>query len=135
MEARRTAGLNSAPPCSWSLSPPSELKEAPAHALSANAGFVTFGLCLKTHIFSYLFICCCHHYYSVFISAVIFPRHVEGQKLDRTVWSLSTFHAYVSYHVKVGLPSTKLLQFHVSHFIFVYSVMTNAYVEIFISPV
>ncbi|KAF7801307.1 actin-related protein 2/3 complex subunit 2A [Senna tora] len=73
VEARRTAGLNNAPPCSWSLSPPMELKEAPSHALSANSGFVTF---------------------------VIFPRHVEGHKLDRTVWSLSTFHAYVSYHVK-----------------------------------
>lgn len=36
-------------------------------------------------------------------NAVIFPRHVEGKKLDRTVWNLSTFHAYVSYHVKVGL--------------------------------
>lgn len=34
-------------------------------------------------------------------NVVIFPRHVEGRKLDRTVWSLSTFHAYVSYHVKV----------------------------------
>ncbi|XP_054819457.1 actin-related protein 2/3 complex subunit 2A-like isoform X4 [Prosopis cineraria] len=73
VEARRTGGLYNAPPCSWSLSPPSELKEAPAHALSANAGFVTF---------------------------VILPRHVQGQKLDRTVWNLSTFHAYVSYHVK-----------------------------------
>ena len=40
---------------------------------------------------------------NIFKSAVIFPRHVEGQKLDRTVWSLSTFHAYVSYHVKVGV--------------------------------
>ncbi|KAG4951638.1 hypothetical protein JHK85_045505 [Glycine max] len=69
VEARRTAGLNNTPPCSWSLTPPLELKEVPA----ANAGFVTF---------------------------VIFPRHVEGQKLDRTVWNLSTFHAYVSYHVK-----------------------------------
>ena len=29
------------------------------------------------------------------------PRHVEGEKLDPTVWNLSTFHAYVSYHVKV----------------------------------
>lgn len=35
------------------------------------------------------------------LTAVIFPRHVEGKKLDRTVWSLLTFHAYVSYHVKV----------------------------------
>ncbi|XP_038877488.1 actin-related protein 2/3 complex subunit 2A isoform X3 [Benincasa hispida] len=73
VEARRTAGLNNAPPCSWSLSPPQELKGAPNDALSANAGFVTF---------------------------VIFTRHVEGKKVDRVIWSLSTFHAYVSYHVK-----------------------------------
>ncbi|XP_061348790.1 actin-related protein 2/3 complex subunit 2A [Gastrolobium bilobum] len=73
VEARRTAGLNNTPPCSWSFTPPLELKGVSTDALSANAGFVTF---------------------------VIFPRHVEGQKLDRTVWSLSTFHAYVSYHVK-----------------------------------
>ncbi|KAG1346443.1 actin-related protein 2/3 complex subunit 2A [Cocos nucifera] len=73
VEARRTAALNNAPPCMWSPSPPLELKGAPAEALTANAGFVTF---------------------------VIFPRHVEGKKLDRTVWNLLTFHAYVSYHVK-----------------------------------
>ncbi|XP_022158277.1 uncharacterized protein LOC111024802 isoform X3 [Momordica charantia] len=73
VEARRTAGLNNAPPCSWSPSTPQELKGAPNDALSANAGFVTF---------------------------VIFPRHVEGKKVDRVIWSLSTFHAYVSYHVK-----------------------------------
>ncbi|CAN1287962.1 Actin-related protein 2/3 complex subunit 2A [Linum perenne] len=30
----------------------------------------------------------------------IYPRHVDGRRLDRTVWNLSTFHAYVSYHVK-----------------------------------
>lgn len=41
--ARRTAGLNNAPPCLWSSSPPLELKKAPAEALSANAGFVSFG--------------------------------------------------------------------------------------------
>ncbi|XP_077251031.1 arp2/3 complex, 34 kD subunit p34-Arc isoform X2 [Tasmannia lanceolata] len=57
VEARRSAGLNNAPPCLWSPSPPLELR-------------------------------------------AIFPRHVEGRKLDRTVWSLLTFHAYVSYHVK-----------------------------------
>ncbi|GKB52623.1 actin-related protein 2/3 complex subunit 2A [Tanacetum coccineum] len=73
VEARRTAGLNNAPACLWSSSPPNELKEAPEQALSANAGFVSF---------------------------VISPRHVEGKKLDKTVWSLSTFHAYVNYHVK-----------------------------------
>lgn len=73
VEARRTAGLNNAPLCMWSSSPPLELKGVPSETLSANAGFVSF---------------------------VIFPRHVEGKKLDRTVWNLSTFHAYVSYHVK-----------------------------------
>lgn len=73
VEARRSASLNSAPPCSWSASPPQELKGASPEALSANAGFISF---------------------------VVFPRHVEGRKLDRTVWSLSTFHAFVSYHVK-----------------------------------
>lgn len=43
MEARRTAGLNNAPSCLWSPSPPPEVKGAPAEALLANAGFVTFG--------------------------------------------------------------------------------------------
>ncbi|KAK1322246.1 Actin-related protein 2/3 complex subunit 2A [Acorus calamus] len=42
VEARRAAGLNNAPPCSWSPSPPLELKGAPSEALMANAGFVTF---------------------------------------------------------------------------------------------
>ncbi|KAL6581200.1 Actin-related protein 2/3 complex subunit 2A [Orobanche minor] len=73
VEARRTAGLNNAPPCQWSPSPPQELKGASDEELSANCGFVSF---------------------------VILPRHVEGRKLDKTVWSLSTFRAYVSYHVK-----------------------------------
>ncbi|XP_057511233.1 actin-related protein 2/3 complex subunit 2A isoform X1 [Actinidia eriantha] len=73
VEARHTAGLINAPPCSWSSSPPSELKGAPVEASSANAGFVSF---------------------------VLFPRHVEGKKLDKTVWNFSTFHAYVNYHVK-----------------------------------
>lgn len=44
MEARRTAGLNNAPPCLWSSSPPQELEGAPDQALSANAGFVSFGI-------------------------------------------------------------------------------------------
>uniref|UniRef100_A0A453F596 Arp2/3 complex 34 kDa subunit n=2 Tax=Aegilops tauschii subsp. strangulata TaxID=200361 RepID=A0A453F596_AEGTS len=73
VEARRTAALNNAPSCMWSPVPPLELKGVNADALDANAGFVTF---------------------------VVFPRHVEGRKLDKTVWSLLTFHAYVSYHVK-----------------------------------
>ncbi|KAK1368014.1 Arp2/3 complex 34 kDa subunit [Heracleum sosnowskyi] len=72
-EARRTGSLYAAPSCTWSSTPPAELDKATAESLSVNAGFFTF---------------------------VILPRHVEGKKLDRTVWILSTFHAYVSYHVK-----------------------------------
>ncbi|KAF3671397.1 putative phosphoglucomutase, cytoplasmic [Capsicum annuum] len=44
VEARRTAGLNNAPPCLWSPSPPEELNEVFTEALSANAGFVSFGM-------------------------------------------------------------------------------------------
>ncbi|KAH9609154.1 hypothetical protein KSS87_002380 [Heliosperma pusillum] len=73
VEARRSTALNSAPSCQWSPTPPQELQGVPEEALTANAGFVVF---------------------------VILPRHVDGKKLDRTVWNLSTFHAYVSYHVK-----------------------------------
>lgn len=43
VEARRTPGLNNAPSCLWSPLPPRELKGASEEALSANAGFVTFG--------------------------------------------------------------------------------------------
>lgn len=43
MDARRTAGLNNAPYCMWSPTPPLELKGAPDEALSVNAGFITFG--------------------------------------------------------------------------------------------
>ncbi|PRQ22106.1 hypothetical protein RchiOBHm_Chr6g0246611 [Rosa chinensis] len=83
VDAKCTAGLNNAPYCMWSPTPPLELKGAPDEALSVNAGFVAF---------------------------VVLPRHVEGKKLDRTVWSLSTFHAYVSYHVEEKLKSVECLQ-------------------------
>ena len=36
--------------------------------------------------------------YSIDISS----RHVEGKKLDKTVWSLLNFYAFVKYHVKVN---------------------------------
>ncbi|KAI5073172.1 hypothetical protein GOP47_0011185 [Adiantum capillus-veneris] len=87
MEARRAGGLNTAPACQWSPHPPIELKGAPAHALDANSGFVSF---------------------------VILPRHVEGEKLDTTVWSLCTFHAYVSYHVKEDRKMNLKLHPHVT---------------------
>ncbi len=31
----------------------------------------------------------------------ISSRHIEGKRLDKTVWSLLNFYAYVNYHVKV----------------------------------
>lgn len=43
MEARRTASAQTAPFCSYSRSPPLELKSVPASALKANAGYVSFG--------------------------------------------------------------------------------------------
>ncbi|XP_020682660.1 actin-related protein 2/3 complex subunit 2A [Dendrobium catenatum] len=73
VESRRAAALSNAPLCTWSPTPPQELKGAPPDAVAANAGFVTF---------------------------VIYPRHADVRKLDKTAWSLSTFHAYVNYHVK-----------------------------------
>jgi actin related protein 2/3 complex subunit 2 len=110
MEARRTAGLNNVPSCLWSSSPPLELKGAPGEALLANAGFVTFGNVEKW--IELVFPSLSHHNkLQSSIDAVIFPRHVEGKKLDRTVWSLSTFHAYVSYHVKVRFLSSNLDEF------------------------
>ena len=58
VEARRTAGLNNAPLCSWSSTPPLELKEVPAEALSANAGFVSFGKLRKDLFVEFLHDCC-----------------------------------------------------------------------------
>lgn len=54
VEARRTAGLNNAPLCLWSPTPPAELKGAPAEALSANAGFVTIGMSEYLSFFVFL---------------------------------------------------------------------------------
>lgn len=73
LQARRSSRLNKAPPCVWSAMPPLEMKEAPFHTLVANAGFVSF---------------------------VVFPHHVEGSKLDRIVWNLLSFHAYINHHIK-----------------------------------
>lgn len=61
------------PPCSWSPIPPPELRGEPFEDLSTNGGFVSFD---------------------------ISSRHVEGKRLDKTVWGLLNFYAYVKYHVK-----------------------------------
>ncbi|KAH9308504.1 hypothetical protein KI387_036415, partial [Taxus chinensis] len=73
MEARCCSGLNKAPSCIWSRTPPLEIKGASVYTLGANAGFLSF---------------------------VIFGHHVEGDKLDRAVWNLTSFHAYLNYHIK-----------------------------------
>ncbi|CBI23704.3 hypothetical protein VitviT2T_006785 [Vitis vinifera] len=62
-----------APPCTWSPIPPPELRGELFEDLSTNGGFVSFD---------------------------IFSHHVEGKQLDKTVWSLLNFYAYVKYHVK-----------------------------------
>ncbi|KAK7824886.1 actin-related protein 2/3 complex subunit 2b [Quercus suber] len=64
-----------APPCTWSPIPPPELRGELIEDLSTNGGFVSFD---------------------------ILPRHVEGKRLDKTVWSLLNFYAYVKYHVKIA---------------------------------
>ena len=36
-------------------------------------------------------------------------RHIEGKKLDKTVWNLLNFNALVKYHVKVILKLDKTI--------------------------
>ncbi|KAL1330262.1 hypothetical protein AAHE18_12G098500 [Arachis hypogaea] len=62
-----------APPCSWSAIPPPELRGEAFEDLSTNGGFVSFD---------------------------ISSHHVDGKRLDKTVWNLLNFNAYVRYHVK-----------------------------------
>nr|KJB38363.1 hypothetical protein B456_006G251700 [Gossypium raimondii] len=61
------------PPCNWSPIPPLELRGESFEDLSTNGGFVSFD---------------------------ISSHHVEGKRLDKTVWSLLNFYAYVKHHVK-----------------------------------
>ncbi|KAJ1381107.1 Arp2/3 complex subunit 2/4 [Sesbania bispinosa] len=62
-----------APPCTWSAIPPPELRGEAFEDLSTNGGFFSFD---------------------------ISSRHVEGNRLDKTVWNLLNFNTYVRYHVK-----------------------------------
>ncbi|CAN1775602.1 Actin-related protein 2/3 complex subunit 2B [Linum perenne] len=63
-----------APPCIWSPIPPPELRGESIEDLSTNGGFVSFD---------------------------ISSRHVQGKRLEKTVWSLLNFYAYVKNHIKV----------------------------------
>ncbi|KAL2463162.1 Actin-related protein 2/3 complex subunit 2B [Forsythia ovata] len=68
-----TGACAKAPHCIWSPIPPPELRGEPIEDLSTNGGFVSFD---------------------------ITSRHVEGKKLDKTVWNLLNFYTFVKYHVK-----------------------------------
>eukprot|EP00899_Mesostigma_viride_P008081 jgi/Mesvir1/17274/Mv07682-RA.1 len=73
-EARRGQPQGNAPPCTYSWAAPMELQGVPADKLpKATAGFISF---------------------------VLFPRHVQGKLLETSLWSFSTFHTYISYHIK-----------------------------------
>lgn len=44
----------------------------------------------------------------------ISSRHIEGNRLDKTVWNLLNFNANVRYHVKVTI--TTIILFHKDYF-------------------
>ncbi|KAL0322557.1 UNVERIFIED_CONTAM: Actin-related protein 2/3 complex subunitB [Sesamum angustifolium] len=73
MDVGSSGACTKAPHCIWSPIPPPELRGEPIQDLSTNCGFVSFD---------------------------ITSRHVEGKKLDKTVWNLLNFYAFVKYHVK-----------------------------------
>ncbi|XP_031097664.1 actin-related protein 2/3 complex subunit 2B [Ipomoea triloba] len=74
MDAANTeACCAKAPHCTWSAIPPPELRGEAIEDLSTNGGFVSFD---------------------------ITSRNVEGKRLDKTVWNLLNFYAFVKYHVK-----------------------------------
>ncbi|XP_019180327.1 PREDICTED: actin-related protein 2/3 complex subunit 2B [Ipomoea nil] len=73
MDAANTKACAKAPHCTWSAIPPPELRGEAIEDLSTNGGFVSFD---------------------------ITSRNVEGKRLDKTVWNLLNFYAFVKYHVK-----------------------------------
>nr|XP_048333804.1 actin-related protein 2/3 complex subunit 2B isoform X2 [Ziziphus jujuba var. spinosa] len=73
MDVGNSKEWSKAPPCCWSPIPPPELTGEPFEDLSTNGGFVSFD---------------------------ISSRHVDDKRVDKTVWSLLNFHAYVKFHVK-----------------------------------
>ncbi|KAL3506182.1 hypothetical protein ACH5RR_031564 [Cinchona calisaya] len=73
MDMGSSKAFAKAPHCIWSPIPPPELRGEPIEDLSTNGGFVSFD---------------------------ITARHVEGKRLDKTVWNLLNFYAFVKYHVK-----------------------------------
>ncbi|XP_055813754.1 actin-related protein 2/3 complex subunit 2B isoform X2 [Solanum dulcamara] len=73
MDVTNTKACAKAPHCIWSPIPPPELRGEAIEDLSTNGGFVSFD---------------------------ITSRHIEGKRLDKTVWNLLNFYAFVKNHVK-----------------------------------
>ncbi|XP_047264992.1 actin-related protein 2/3 complex subunit 2B isoform X2 [Capsicum annuum] len=73
MDVANTKACAKAPHCIWSPIPPPELRGEAIEDLSTNGGFVSFD---------------------------ITSRHIEGKRLDKTVWNLLNFYAFVKNHVK-----------------------------------
>lgn len=73
MDVANTKACAKAPHCIWSPIPPPELRGEAIEDLSTNGGFVSFD---------------------------ILSRHIEGKRLDKTVWNLLNFYAFVKNHVK-----------------------------------
>ncbi|KAL8491086.1 hypothetical protein ACS0TY_022928 [Phlomoides rotata] len=73
MDVGSSEACKRAPHCIWSPIPPPELRGELIEDLSTNGGFVSFD---------------------------ITSRHVEGKKLDKTVWNLLNFYTFVKNHVK-----------------------------------
>ncbi|KAI9094813.1 hypothetical protein K1719_026619 [Acacia pycnantha] len=73
MDVGNSDKWSKAPRCSWSAIPPPELRGEAFEDLSTNGGFVSFD---------------------------ISSHHIEGKRLDKILWNLLNFNAYVRYHVK-----------------------------------
>ncbi|CAN4091071.1 unnamed protein product [Withania somnifera] len=73
MDVANTKTCAKAPHCIWSPIPPPELRGEAIEDLSTNGGFVSFD---------------------------ITSRHIEGKRLDKTLWNLLNFYAFVKNHVK-----------------------------------
>ncbi|KAL1561703.1 actin-related protein 2/3 complex subunit 2B-like isoform X1 [Salvia divinorum] len=73
MDVGSSEAFRKAPHCIWSPIPPAELRGEPIEDLSTNGGFLSFDITL---------------------------RHVQGKKLEKTVWSLLNVYTFVKWHVK-----------------------------------
>lgn len=73
MDVGSSKAFAKVPHCIWSAIPPPELRGELIEDLSTNGGFVSFD---------------------------IYSHHVQGKRLDKTVWNLLNFYAFVKYHVK-----------------------------------